>query len=92
MITAIFASSSIALRLNGSSAHAAWEPAGEIGIRSGLAAIRVGRNETWHRKIGILHQTAAQRLADHMLPANLTPAFDGDAAQDDPFAMAEMHR
>jgi hypothetical protein len=72
--------------------HPTWEPAGEVGIRSGLAAIRVGGNETRHGKIGILHQTAAQRLADHMLSANLTPAFDGDAAQDDPFAMTEMHR
>ena len=70
--------------------HAAWEPAGEVGIRSGLAAIRVGGNETWHGKIGILHQAAAQRLADHMLSANLTPAFDGDVAQDDPFAMTEI--
>ena len=71
---------------------AAREPGGEIRVIAGPAAIRVGGNETRHGKIGILHQTAAQRLADHMLSANLTPAFDGDAAQDDPFAMTEMHR
>src|SRR6478735_6971616 len=71
--------------------HPTWEPAGEVGIRSGLAAIRVGGNETRHGKIGILHQTAAQRLAEHMLSAMRTRPIDAGAAQDAPSAMSWMH-
>jgi hypothetical protein len=45
-----------------------------------------------HRKTRTFHQTAAQRLADHVLSADLTPAFDGGAAQDNRPTMAEVDR
>src|SRR5215212_8055577 len=72
--------------------NAAGEPGSEIRIVPSLAAIRVGGNESRHRKAGTLHQPAAQGLTYDVLAADLTPALDGNMTQDDRFAITEMDR